>query len=50
MKLKKAKQEINFKIDIPADYHDLFDIFSEKNWDIVLSYPKHEDKILLNEK
>lgn len=46
---KEAKSETDLKNVIPEEYHDLLDIFSKKNFDMLLFHQKYDDIIRLKE-
>lgn len=47
---KKARLETDLKSVIFKEFHDLLNVFSKKNLDILLLYWKYDHKIILEEK
>ena len=46
---KEAKPEIDLRTVVPAEYHDLLDVFSKKTSDTLSPYWKYDHKIILKE-
>ena len=46
---KEAKSETELRTVVPAEYHDLLDIFSKKNSDTLPPHQKYDHKIILEE-
>ncbi len=47
---KEAKLETNPRTIVPAEYHDLLDVFFKKNSDTLPPHRKYDHKIILEEK
>ncbi len=47
---KEARPETDIKTIVPAEYHDLLDLFSKKNSGLLPLYQKYDYKIILKEK
>ena len=46
---KEVKQETDLRTIVPAEYHDLLDVFSKKNSDTLPPHQKYDHKIILEE-